>query len=144
MSTDPMTAAATPVKPSVGGILKNGALAGGVAIILNAILYFIGVPLGAFPQEILTPMGVPLTLGPVAGMTLFGAIGGTVAYLVLTRFLAKPLADRIFLILAVAVLIFMAFSPLNLPGAPMMQVIFLEIMHLVAGIPLMIQLPRSV
>lgn len=139
-----MSTATTPAKPSVSGILKNGAIAGGVAIVLNAILYFIGSPLGAFPADVLNPMGAPITLGPVIGVTLVGVVGGTIAYLLLTRFLAKPMADRIFLILAVIVLVVMAFSPMNLPGAPVIQIIFLEIMHLVAGIPLMVQLPRSV
>ena len=139
-----MTTAATAAKPSIGGILKNGAIAGVGAAVVNAILYFIGSFMGAFPADVLSPMGMPITLVPVVGATLFGAIAGTVFYLILTRFLAKSTADRVFLIAAVLVLIFMAFSPMNLPGAPMSQVIFLEIMHLVVGLPLIRQLPLSV
>ena len=136
----------TPVtaKPSIGGIIKNGAIAGVGAAVVNAILYFIGLPLGAFPEDVLNPMGVPITLGPVVIVTLIGAVMGIVGYIVLTRFLSKPQDDRWFLILAIVILVLMAINPFTLPGVGAMQIIFLQIMHLTIGGALIYYLPKSV
>lgn len=140
-----MTTTETPAntKPSIGGIVKNGAIAGSIAIVVNAILYFGAAALGWFPDTVLTPAGVPITLTPVIMITLGGTIAGTVGYLILSRFLSRQKANLWFTILAVIVLVVMAVTPLQLPGAPMGQIVTLEIMHLVAGLPLIYFLPRS-
>ncbi len=98
-------------KPSVGGVIKNGAIAGVIGVVVNAILYFIGSAMGAFPETVLNPAGQPITLIPVIMVTLIGAVAGTLGYLVLSRFMVKPLANRWFTIIAVVVLIAMAFTP---------------------------------
>ena len=131
-------------KPSVGGVIKNGAIAGVIGVVVNAILYFIGSAMGAFPETVLNPAGQPITLVPVIIVTLVGAIAGTIGYLILSRLMLKPLADRWFTILAVIVLIGMAFTPFSLPGAPTSMIVFLEIMHLVIGGALIYFLPKSV
>jgi hypothetical protein len=56
----------------------------------------------------------------------------------------KPLGNRWFTILAVIVLIGMAFTPFSLPGAPTSMIVFLEIMHVVIGGALIYFLPKSV
>ncbi len=140
-----MTVTETPIetKPSIGGIFKNGAIAGVLAVVVNAILYFGASALGWFPETVLTPAGVPITLAPVISLTVASAIVGAIGYLILSRFLSRQKADLWFTILAVIVLVVMAITPLQLPGAPMGQIITLEIMHLVAGLPLIFYLPRS-
>ncbi len=140
-----MTTSETPAntKPSIGGIIKNGAIAGVIAVVVNAILYVGAAALGWFPETVLTPAGVPITLAPVVSLTVGAAIAGTVGYLILSRFLSRPKANLWFTILAVIVLVVMAVTPLQLPGAPIGQIVTLEIMHLVAGLPLIYFLPRS-
>ncbi|MEZ4717812.1 MAG: DUF6069 family protein [Caldilineaceae bacterium] len=130
-------------KPSLSGILKNGAIAGGAAVVVNAVLYLVSNALGWFPADVLSPMGTPITLAPVIGMTVFGAVAGTVGYLVLSRFLSRAQANRWFTILAVLVLVLMTTTPLGLSGAPLMQIVMLEVMHLVIGIALIYYLPKS-
>ena len=130
-------------KPSLSGILKNGAIAGGVAVVVNAVLYLVSNALGWFPADVLSPVGTPITLGPVIGMTVFGAVAGTVGYLVLSRFLSRAQANRWFTILAVVVLVLMTTTPLGLSGAPVMQIVMLEVMHLVIGVALIYYLPKS-
>ncbi len=130
-------------KPSISGIIKNGAIAGVLAVVVNAILYFGAAAFGWFPETVLTPAGVPITLAPVVSLSVGAAIAGTVGYLILSRFLNRQKANLWFTILAVIVLVVMAITPLQLPGAPMGQVVTLEIMHLVAGLPLIYFLPRS-
>ncbi len=131
-------------KPSAGGVIKNGAIAGVIGVVVNAILYFIGSAMGAFPETVLNPAGQPITLVPVIIVTLIGAIAGTLGYLILSRFMVKPLANRWFTILAVIILIGMAFTPFSLPGAPTSMIVFLEIMHVVIGGALIYFLPKSV
>jgi hypothetical protein len=130
-------------KPSVGGVIKNGAIAGVIGIVINAILYFIGAAMGAFPPTVLNPAGQPITIVSVITVGLVGAIAGTIGYLILSRIMVQPLANRWFVILAVIVLIGMAFTPFTLPGAPTSMIVFLEIMHLVIGGALIYYLPRS-
>lgn len=140
-----MTTTETPAntKPSIGGIIRNGAIAGVLAIVVNAVLYLGAAALGWFPDTVLTPAGVPITLMPVIMITLGGAIAGTIGYLILSRFLSRQKANLWFTILAVIVLVVMAITPFQIPGAPMMQIVTLQIMHLVAGLPLIYYLPRS-
>ncbi len=121
-------------KPSIGTIWKAGILGAVVAAAVNALLYFIGRPLGAFPSDVLTPMGLPIELPAVIMLSVVGVLAGTLVYTLLTRFLSTARANRWFVIIAIIVLIAMAASPFSLPGAPMSQIIVLEIMHLVAGV----------
>ena len=139
-----MSVESLPTKPSLGGILKNGAIAGAAAVVVNAVLYLVGNALGWFPADVLSPMGTPITLAPVIGMTVFGAVVGTVGYLVLSRFLSRAQTNRWFTILAVLVLAFMTTTPFGLAGAPVMQIVMLEVMHLVIGGALIYYLPKSV
>jgi hypothetical protein len=126
-----MTTATTVTKPSIGAIWRNGLIAAAVAAVINAVLYFIGSAMGAFPTSVLTPMGTPITIVPVVLVTVVGILAGTVAYTILNWLTKNP--NRWFTILAVVVLIAMAFNPFTLPGAPMLMIVFLEVMHLVAG-----------
>lgn len=48
------------VKPSIVRIWINGILAAIVAVLLNVILFFAGSALRAFPEDVLTPMGIPV------------------------------------------------------------------------------------
>ena len=131
-------------KPSIGGVIKNGAIAGLVGLVINVILYLIGSAMGAFPETLLTPFGQPITLTAIIGATVMGAVLGTIAYLLLSRFLVKPLANRWFIILAVIVLVVYAIMPfVQLPGASTLEIFLLQAMHLAIGLPLIYFLPKS-
>ena len=142
-TTEPPSDTHSDTKPSIGGIIKNGAIAGGIAVVVNAILYLRASALGWFPDTVITPSGAPITLAPVLMITLGGAIVGTIGYLILSRFLNRQKADLWFTILAVIVLVVMAINPPQLPGVSMGQIVAMEIMHLVAGLPLIYYLPHS-
>jgi hypothetical protein len=126
-----MTTATNPTKASIGTIWRNGLIAAAVAAVGNAVLFFIGAAMGAFPDTVLTPMGIPITVVSVIVSSVVGVLLGTLAYTGLNAFTKNP--NRWFLILAVLVLVVTAFNPFTLPGAPMLMIVFLELMHLVAG-----------
>ena len=129
-------------KPAIGAIWRNGVIAAVIAAVLNAILYLVGAATGNMPQTVLTPMGQPITIAPMIIMSILPLLIGTLAYTILTRFVNNPLANRIFVIVSILLLIGMAFSPLQLPGAPLGMIVILEVAHLVAGGALIYGLTR--
>ncbi len=130
------------VKPSFGRIALKGVPPIVIAVGINAVLFLIGNVLGAFPDDVLTPMGTPIQLVAVVITTLLGGIVATIGYFVLTRFLSVKFAKVAMWIIGILVLAGMFFTPLSL-GLPIFGVILLEIMHFVAGLLPIIQLTRS-
>lgn len=126
-----MTTQTVQTKPTLGAIWRNGLTAAVVAAVVNAVLFFVGAAMGAFPDTVLTPMGTPITIVPVVLMSVLSILAGTLVYTILNRFTSNP--NRWFIILAVIVLVLMTPGPFALPGAPPLMIVFLEIMHLVAA-----------
>ncbi|RLT43573.1 MAG: hypothetical protein DWI57_04190 [Chloroflexi bacterium] len=120
-------------KPAIPSIVRQGAIAAGIAIVVNALLYFIGAALGAFPADALTPMGVPVDVTAILGISVVATVAAIIGYFVLTRLLSVARAQQIFTIVAVLVLLGMATTPFGITNAPMMQIVLLEVMHLVMG-----------
>ncbi len=129
-------------KPAIGAIWRNGILAAVAAAVVNALIYLIGAATGNMPQDVLTPQGGPITLAIMVIMSIVPLLVGTLAYMILTRFTAKPLANRIFVIVSILLLILMAITPLQLAGAPIGMIVILEVVHLIAGGALIYALTR--
>lgn len=112
--------------------VRAALFAAGAAAVVNAVLYLAGDSLGAFPETAMVPRrGGPLTLAPVVALSLMAPLMGMGIYVLLSRFTRR--AFGIFLTLAAVVLVFMAFPPFEIEGAPMLQVILLQVMHLVTA-----------
>ncbi|MCE7984794.1 MAG: hypothetical protein DYG89_26780 [Caldilinea sp. CFX5] len=128
-----MAVATTQPKPAIGRIWRNGVTAAVVAAVINAILFYIGVAAGDFPADVITPIGQPITVVPVIGMSVLTIVLGTVGYTVLSRITANP--NRWFIIATALVFIVMFISPIQLQsaGASLLMVVLLEIMHVVAA-----------
>ncbi|HSH03857.1 MAG TPA: DUF6069 family protein [Anaerolineae bacterium] len=114
-------------------LLKNGAIATLAAIIINVLLFLIG-SLFTFPDNAITPMGTPVSIAPVIITTLLGGLFATIGYLVLTKFMPER-ANQIMWVVAIIVLLGMAPSPFGITNVPVLQIIILEIMHIVAALP---------
>jgi hypothetical protein len=106
-------------------------VAAAAAAAVNAVIYFIASALGAFPPTLMTPAGQPLTVVPVIFSSVVGVIGGSIVYAILGRFLKRPVA--IFRIVALVVLVLSFAQPLIIAGASALDIVVLEIMHVVAG-----------
>ena len=74
-------------KPAIPSIVCQGAIAAGIAIVVNALLYFIGAALGAFPADALTPMGVPVDVTAILSISVVATVAAIIGYFVLTRLL---------------------------------------------------------
>jgi len=120
-------------KPGFGSIARQGAQGGILATVINAILFTVGSALGAFPPEALTPMGPPVDITAILGISVAATVAAIVGYFVLTRIASLQRANQILVILAVLVLVGMAFNPLGIVNAPVLQIVLLEVMHIVLG-----------
>ena len=120
-------------KPRFGRIARQGLIAGVGAIVVNAILFFISSAQGAFPADVLTPMGAPVNITAILGISVAATVAAIIGYFVLIRFLSLERAKQVFVILAVLVLVGMAFNPLSIANVPTLQIVLLEVMHLVPG-----------
>lgn len=141
-STTTTTTTKLDTKPTIGSIVRAGAIGIVIAAVLNVILYFISTAIGALPA--MASMGQPITLMPVLTFTIGSGIAATILYLILTRFLAHERANMVFVIIASLVLIGMAFTPITSVVDPTVStVLMLEIMHLAAGLPLMYTLTKT-
>ncbi len=117
------------------GLLKAGAWAVLLAAAVNAVLYLVGDALGAFPPDAIAPgpegQARPITLGPVLILSVLGPAVGAAVYGTLRQFTNR--AWLVFVGIALAVLLLMAVLPFQVEGAPVAQVVILQVMHLVAG-----------
>lgn len=137
-----MTVVPADPKPAAAGIIRRGAIATIIAVVVNSLLFLIG-SLFTFPPEAITPMGGPIELPIVAVLTLGAGIFATIGYLVLTRIMGLTTAHRVTIMVTILVLLGMAVNPfVSIQNAPMSQILILEIMHLVAALPVVALLRR--
>ncbi len=133
-------------KPPIARIWFGGILAAVVSALVNVILFFVGSAIDAFPSDVLIPgMGgtaAPMTLMPVAIMSVLPILVATLVYTVLSRVTHNP--NRWFTILAAIVFVVMLVTPFTIPGAPTLMIVFLEVMHVVAAVAAVYFLNRSV
>lgn len=120
-------------KPGFGQIARQGAIGGGIGIVINTILFFIGSALGAFPPDALTPMGMALNITIILAASVVAPVAAIIVYFVLTRVLSTDRAKQIFVILAVLILLVMGSGPFGITNVPAFQIVLLEAMHLVSG-----------
>lgn len=67
-------------------------------------------------------------------MTVLGGVLLTLGYTGLTRFLLTPKANRVLWITTVVVLVLMAANPFRIENVPGVQIVILQIMHLVTAL----------
>lgn len=107
-------------------------LAGLIAAMLNAVLFWIGTALGTFPPGLVIPSsGEPFTVGAVAFSSFMPALVAGLLLFLLIRFARKPLHS--FNVIALLVLVLSVVTPFSLPAAPIGLIVLLEVMHLVVA-----------
>ena len=110
-----------------GRLLWVGPLAAVTAAVVNVLVRTISVVLFDIPPDF-----QPLTLGPVIGSSIVGALGATIVFAVLGRFARRPI--RLFRIIAVVVLFLSFLNPVvALSDASLQMILTLEFMHAVVA-----------
>ncbi len=107
-------------------------LAALVASVINAGLYSIGEAFGAFPSDVLTPAGMPITLAGVLALTVAGVLGAAVVYAVLGRTVRRPV--RALVLVSVVVFAVMILPPFVIDGAPTVMIAMLQLLHLTTAV----------
>ncbi|MCS7055615.1 MAG: DUF6069 family protein [Thermoflexales bacterium] len=125
--------ASSSTKVSSSGVWKAGGLAAVASAAVNAVLYFLGRAIGSFPDTALNPMGRPVDLFAVVLLSVMSVLAGTLVYWLLASRMDRPRANRLFTIIAIVVVVVMIPSPFFVQGAPVSQIVIMEIMHLVAA-----------
>lgn len=114
-------------------LLYLAPIAGSIAALLNAVLFFIGASMGAVPATVRIPdaNGQPLTLVPVLISSVMPALVAGLVLFLLIRFTKKPL--RIFNSVAAVVLLLSFASPFTIPNITTGMIVLLELMHVVVA-----------
>ncbi|MEM9005699.1 MAG: DUF6069 family protein [Cyanobacteria bacterium P01_F01_bin.86] len=121
-------------KPEISTIFRQGCTATVMAVFINLALYLIGSTF-TFPANAIAPTGDPVTVAPVILASILGGLAATIGYLLLTRFFSRVMAKRIVWVLTGLTLAGMFFTPFGIENVPIAQIVILEIMHLVAALP---------
>lgn len=128
-------------KPALGRIARATGFSIIIAVVLDLVLYGIGVAGGWLP--VLAVAG-EVNLAPVLLFSVVPPIIGALLYYFLSRFLKQTTANIWFLVLASLVLLGMTVGPItNLVDPTVGAVMLLEIMHLAVGLPVMYFLIRT-
>ena len=107
-------------------------LAGAISIVINVILFFIGKAMGAFPETVLIPnQGKPFTVVPFIFSSMIPSIVAGLVMGLINHFSKKP--KKVFNIIALILVVLTFINPFFIPGAPMMMIIILNIMHVVVA-----------
>jgi hypothetical protein len=119
---------------ALGRLWWASLLAGLAATVANVVVYLIASAAGAIPQTVLipTPGGpMPVTVAAVIINSFLPAIVAGVFLALLNRFTRRPV--RIFRIVSVVLLLLSFANPFTIPGAPIVMIVALNLMHVVAA-----------
>lgn len=110
---------------------------------INALIFVIAKALGAIPDGFAMPDGNgTFTIVPVLVSSIVPAVVATGVFWLLVRFTTSP--KKIFLAIAVVLLVASFVTPFSLPGAPVGMIVALELMHIVAAFAICFGLTTSV
>jgi hypothetical protein len=114
-----------------------------VATVVNAALFVVTSPL-AFPlNAIAEETGAPVGLADVTIATLVGGIFVVGGYALLRRFLPSLNRARRLYLLAVLVLLLMAYGPFTIHNVGIRQIVVMELMHVITGMVPLYSIIRS-
>lgn len=107
-------------------------MAGVAAAAVNALVYFGASALGAIPEGFVVSGRTPVALVPVVVGSFVPAILGAALLAVMGRFAGRPVWT--FRVVAGVVAVSSMAMPITLPGAPVVMISALMVMHAVAAV----------
>ena len=120
------------MKLDVKQSIMAGLYAGGVAAVINAILFLIFHATGIITDDIMVKPNQPMTIVPVVMASTVPALVGSVVFFLLEKFTNNGF--RIFRILAIVLVVLSLISPfMSIPGVTTGYALVLCVMHLVVA-----------
>jgi uncharacterized membrane protein len=123
--------------------ITAGAIAGGVAAVINAVLFFIFHSLGVLTDDIFIQPNQSLTVVPVIVSSILPSIIGSIVFFLIEKFTNNGFG--IFRIVSIVLLILSLVSPfMQIPNVTTGFAIVLDIMHVVVAFSVLYFINRSV
>lgn len=117
-------------------IMTAGAIAAGVSVVVNAILFLIAHSAGIITDTVFVQPNQPLTIVPVIMASIIPTLIGAMVF-----FLFEKYSDngfKTFSVVAIVLLVLSLASPfMTVPDMPIGYGIVLDIMHVVVGLSLL-------
>lgn len=120
----------TTSKPTFLAVLKAGAIAGGIAAAINAVLFFISRAAGIITDDIFVQPDTPLTVVPVLAASIMPLLLGSGVFFLIAKYTEN--GYRNFSILAGVLLVLSFGGPFSIPEVTVPYAIVLNVMHIVA------------
>lgn len=123
--------------------ITAGAIAGGVAAVINAVLFFIFHSLGVLTDDIFVQPNQSLTVVPVIVSSILPSIIGSIVFFLIEKFTNNGFG--IFRIVSIVLLILSLVSPfMQIPNVTTGFAIVLDVMHVVVAFSVLYFINRSV
>ena len=123
--------------------ITAGAIAGGVAAVINAVLFFIFHSLGVLTDDIFIQPNQSLTVVPVIVSSILPSIIGSIVFFLIEKFTNNGFG--IFRIVSIVLLILSLVSPfMQIPNVTTGFAIVLDVMHVVVAFSVLYFINRSV
>ena len=123
--------------------LTAGAMAAGVAVVINAILFYAFHGAGILADDIFVQPNQPLTIVPIIMSSIVPILIAAILFFLLEKYTSNGL--KIFNIVATILFVIFLVNPFTgIKGVTISYALALELMHLVVFLPLMFFLRKAV
>ena len=123
--------------------LIAGAMAAGVALVINAILFFVFHGAGILTDDIFVQPNQPLTIVPIIMSSIVPPLIAAILFFILEKYTSNGF--KIFSIVATILFVIFLFNPFTgIKGVTIGYALVLELMHLVVFLPLMFFLWKTI
>lgn len=122
--------------------ITAGAMAAGVSVVINAILFFIFHAAGIISDAVFIQPNQPLTIVPVIISSILPTLVGACVFFLFEKFSSNGF--KIFTIVAVILLLLSLLSPfMSVQDMPMAYGVVLDVMHVVVALSLLYFIKRA-
>ena len=123
-------------------IITAGAVAAGISVVINAILFFAFHSIGVITDNVFVQPNQPLTVVPVIISSIFPTLIGTLVFFLFEKYTANGF--KIFSIVAGTLVVLSFSSPFTaVQGMPISYGIVLNVMHVVVASSLLFFINRA-
>ena len=119
-----------------------GAIAGAVALVINAVLFFIFHAAGVLTDDIMIQPNQPLTIVPIILSSVMPSIVGACVFFLFEKYATNGYKG--FTILSIILLVLSFMNPfMGIPNVTMGYAIVLNVMHVVVAVSLLYFIKRA-
>lgn len=117
-------------------IIIAGAIAGGVSIVINSLLFFAFKAAGIFTDDIFIQPNQPLSIVPIIISSLMPSLIGAIVFFLFEKFSNNGF--KIFSIISIVLMLLSFVNPfLGIPGVTIAYGVALDLMHVVVALTLL-------